>query len=86
MIEVKKFYADWCGPCRMLTPTIEKVKSKVNGVTFTNIDVDAQNEIATKYGVRSIPLVVIEKDGEIVEKVQGAQSEQTYLNILNKLA
>ncbi len=48
MIEVKKFYADWCGPCKMLTPIMENVKSKFNNIKFENVDVDKDFEIAQK--------------------------------------
>ena len=86
MIEVKKFEADWCGPCRMLKPTFQKLEETFgNSVKFSYINVDEQQELASQYGVRSIPFVVIEKNGEVVQQVTGAQSSMTYENILNGL-
>ena len=85
MLEIKKFEADWCGPCRMLKPVFQQLESKYgNSVKFSYIDVDKNNEIAQKYSVRGIPLVVIEKDGKEVGRFSGVQSEKTYENSLNK--
>ena len=83
MIEVKKFSAQWCGPCRMVKSTFEEVKSEVAGVKYTDIDVDMNTAEAQKYGVRSIPLVVIEKDGQIIERITGSQPKSTYVNAIN---
>ena len=86
MIEVKKFEADWCGPCRMLKPTFQKLEGEFgNSVKFSYINVDEQQDLANQYGVRSIPFVVIEKNGQIVQSVVGAQSDMTYANILKGL-
>ena len=85
MIEVKKFYADWCGPCKMLTPVIEGVKNKFTDIKFENINVDENYEIAQKYFVRNVPTVIIEKDGEIIERFVGVQAEMTYTNAINEL-
>ena len=85
MIEVKRFHAEWCGPCRTLAPIMENVKSKFNGVTFSDINVDEDYETAQKYAVRNIPLVVIEKDGEVVERFVGVQSELAYTNAINEI-
>lgn len=85
MIEVKRFHAEWCGPCRTLAPIMENVKTKFNGVTFSDINVDEDYETAQKYAVRNIPLVVIEKDGEVVERFVGVQSELAYTNALNEV-
>ena len=86
MIEVKKFEASWCGPCRALKPVFENVSNRFgNGVTFSFIDVDEQFETASKYAVRSVPTVVIEKDGQEVRRFIGVQSEMTYVNAINEL-
>ena len=84
MIEVKKFYAEWCGPCKALTPILENIKPKFSNVKFENIDVDAQFEIASKYAIRSVPTIIIEKDGKEVERFAGVQSEMAYINSLNE--
>lgn len=86
MIEIKKFEADWCGPCRMLKPTFTKLEEKFGtSVKFSYINVDENQEVAQQYGVRNIPLVVIEKNGDEVERLVGVQSEITYENSLKKL-
>lgn len=85
MIEVKRFHAEWCGPCRTLAPIIENVKGKFEGVSFTDVDVDKDFELAQKYFVRNVPTVVIEKDGEVVERFVGVQSELAYTNAINEL-
>ena len=86
MIEVKKFEASWCGPCRALKPVFENVSNRFgNGVTFSFIDVDEQFETASKYAVMSVPTVVIEKDGQEVRRFIGVQSEMAYVNAINEL-
>jgi thioredoxin 1 len=84
MIQVKKFYADWCGPCKVLTPLMENVKTKFNNVNFEDIDIEVQYEVAQKYHVRSFPTVIIEKNGEEVQRFTGVQSEMAYINALNE--
>ncbi len=84
MITVKKFSATWCGPCKMLAPMFENVKVGYDNVRFENIDVDEQFETAAKYGVRAVPLVVIEVDGKEVQRFSGVQSVMTYKNAINE--
>ena len=85
MIEVKKFYAVWCGPCKMLTPIMEKVKGNYSDISFRDINIDEDFEIAQKYFVRSVPTVIIENDGVEVGRFAGLQSEMTYTNALNEI-
>jgi len=85
MLEVKKFYAEWCGPCKMLTPIMEQVKGNFSDIDFQNIDIESQYEIAQKYYVRSVPTVIIEKNGEEIHRFAGLQSEMAYTNALNEL-
>ena len=86
MIEIKKFEADWCGPCRMLKPTFKKLEESFgNSVKFSYINVDEHQEEAAKYSIRSIPAVVIVKDGAEVNRLVGVQSEMAYSNALNEL-
>lgn len=83
MIEVKKFEATWCGPCKALKPIFENVASKYNDVNFSCVDVDEQFELAAKYSVRSVPTVIIEKDGKEVQRFSGVLSELSYINAIN---
>ena len=84
MIQVKKFYAEWCGPCKGLSPVMENVRTKFSNVSFEDIDIDGQFEIAQKYYVRSVPTVIIEKNGEEVQRFVGVQSELAYTNAINE--
>ena len=84
MLEVKKFYAEWCGPCKMLTPIMEQVQGKFSDVSFESINIDSQFEVAQKYYVRSVPTVIIEKNGEEIQRFAGLQSEMAYSNALNE--
>ncbi len=82
---VKKFGAVWCGPCRALAPVLEGIKKDFEGkATFIEYDVDNSPEEAQKYSVTSIPLVVIEKDGVVVERFQGLSSKVAYVNAINE--
>ena len=86
MIEVKKFEADYCQPCKMLRPTFQQLENKYRGkVRFSYIDVDINESMAQKYSVRSVPFVVFEKNGQVVNKLVGVNSEKTYSDIIDNL-
>lgn len=75
-VAVVDFWAEWCGPCRMITPIIEEMATEYDGrVTVGKVNVDHNPEISMKYGVRSIPTVLFIKDGEVVDKQVGATSK-----------
>jgi len=84
MISVKKFSAVWCGPCKTLKPIFEEVKSNFNNVQFEEYDVDSQHEVASKYNIRSVPTVIIEKDGKEVQRFAGVSSKIAYINAINE--
>ena len=85
MVKVKKFGAEWCGPCKALKPVLEQLKEEFAGkATIVEYDVDVANEEASKYGIRSIPVVVIEKDGEEVNRFTGLSSKIAYTNAINE--
>lgn len=84
MITVKKFSASWCGPCKALKPIFEEVKSGFSNVKFEDVDVDENYELASQYGVRSVPTVVIEKNGVEVNRFAGVQSKLAYQNAINE--
>jgi len=84
MLEVKKFSAVWCGPCRALAPVMNEIKGQFNNVKFTDYDVDEAYEAATEYGVRSVPTVVIVKDGVEINRFTGMSSKMAYVNAINE--
>lgn len=66
------FYADWCGPCRMLTPIVEELAKEMQGkVTVAKVDTDRSVNVATKFEVTSIPTLILFKDGQPVKRVVG---------------
>jgi thioredoxin 1 len=85
MITVKKFSAAWCGPCRMLAPVFnEQIKPQFSEVKFEDIDVDTNPAAVVKYGVTSVPTVVIVKDGVELQRFTGVQSKLAYTNAINE--
>jgi len=82
-VAVVDFWAEWCGPCRMIAPIIEELSEEFEGkVKIGKVNVDHNPEVAMKYGIRSIPTLLILKDGEVVEKHVGTTSKQ---NLVNKI-
>ena len=70
------FWADWCGPCKMLAPTVSEIADEYEGkVKVCKLDVDQAMDIAMSYGVASIPTLILFKDGEIVKKSVGVVSK-----------
>jgi thioredoxin 1 len=84
MVTVKKFSAIWCGPCRMLAPVMNEIKSKYPNVKFEEYDVDDEVDEVEKYRVTSVPTVIIEKNGELLERFTGLQSKIAYQNAINE--
>jgi thioredoxin 1 len=83
-VVVKKFGAAWCGPCRALAPVLEGIKKEFEGkATFVEYDVDNSPEESVQYNVTSIPLVIIEKDGVVLERFQGLAAKVAYTNAIN---
>ncbi|MBM3940342.1 MAG: thioredoxin [SAR202 cluster bacterium] len=67
------FWADWCGPCKMIAPVVDELATEFDGkVSFTKLDVDANPKTAMQYGVRSIPTLLIFKDGKVAGQIIGA--------------
>ncbi|MDA3128958.1 thioredoxin [Aliibacillus thermotolerans] len=79
------FWAPWCGPCKMIAPVLEEVDQELGGkVKIAKIDVDENQETAGKYGVMSIPTLLVFKDGEVVDQVVGFQPKEQLIELLNK--
>jgi len=80
------FYADWCGPCRMLAPVIEALAGELEGkAKIGKLNVDNAPETAQKYGIMSIPTLLYFKNGEVVNKTIGVVSKSEIEQILNNL-
>ncbi len=76
-VAVVDFWAEWCGPCRMVGPIIEELSQEYEGKALVGkVNVDHNPEVAMKYGIRSIPTILILKNGEVVEKQVGATTKQ----------
>ena len=69
------FYADWCGPCKILSPLIEKVSKDYDTATFAKVDVDSNQELSQRFQIMSIPTVIFFKNGKQVERFSGAIPE-----------
>ena len=82
-ITVVDFYADWCGPCKALTPILEKVSQKVEA-QICKVNVDESRELALHYGVRGIPFLIVMKDGKMVEQSVGLKDENTILEMISR--
>jgi thioredoxin 1 len=81
------FWANWCGPCKMLGPTFERLAEKYGEqVTFAKIDVDELPDIANKFGIKSIPTLILLQGGNVVEKLVGLRSEQELAQVLSRYA
>ena len=79
------FWAEWCGPCRMIAPTVEALATDYSGkVTVGKLNVDNNQTTASQYGVRSIPTLLLFKDGEVVETIVGLQDKPQLQAILDK--
>lgn len=78
------FWAPWCGPCKMIAPVLEELDSEMGDkVKIVKIDVDDNQETAAKFGVMSIPTLLVLKDGEVVDKVVGFQPKEALAERLN---
>lgn len=76
-LTVIDFWAEWCGPCKMISPIIEELSKDYEGKALIGkVNVDDNPDLSVKYGIRSIPTILFLKDGEIVDKLVGATSKQ----------
>ena len=76
------FYASWCGPCKMLSPIIDEIAEERKDIVVGKVNVDDEPELAEKFGVFSIPTLIILKDGEIVHQSAGARPKAQILRLL----
>lgn len=82
---VLDFWAEWCGPCRQISPIIEELATEYDGrVVIGKVDVDGNTEVTSKFSIRNIPTVLFIKNGELVEKLVGAQSKAKFVETIEK--
>ena len=83
---VVDFWAEWCGPCRAITPIIDQLSEEYNGkVLLVKVDVDNCPDITTKFGIRNIPTILFFKNGNVIEKQVGAVSKSVLIAKIEKL-
>ena len=73
------FYADWCGPCRMVSPIVDEIAEERSDITVGKVNVDDENALAMKYGVMSIPTLIVFKDGQEKARIVGARPKAAIL-------
>jgi thioredoxin 1 len=80
------FFATWCGPCRIQTPILEELKKKMgDSLEIKKVDVDQHMDLAEKYGIRVVPTLIIEKDGNVVQMMEGVTDAATLEKLLSPL-
>ena len=77
------FWAPWCGPCRMLGPVLEEIANERTDLKVVKINVDEEEELANRFGIMSIPTLILFRDGKPVRQTLGAQPKAAILNMLN---
>ena len=80
------FWAPWCGPCRMIAPVVEELAEDFEGrATIAKVNTDEEQDIAVKYGIRSIPTILFFKDGEIADQMVGAAGKGVFAEKIEAL-
>ncbi len=78
------FYADWCGPCQMVSPIVDEIAEENAGVLVGKINVDKESELAAAFSVMSIPMLVVMKNGRIINQAVGAMPKDSILKMLEE--
>ena len=85
-VSMVDFWAPWCGPCRMIAPVIEELATDFEGkANICKVNTDEEQDLAVKYGIRSIPTIIFMKNGEVVDQLIGATSKQALTDKINSL-
>ncbi len=81
------FYADWCGPCRMIAPIIEELATELNGsVSVAKLDIENNQKVTSEYGITSIPTIIIYKDGEEKKRIVGLKDKETLKSLAHSIS
>ena len=85
-VSMVDFWAPWCGPCRMIAPVTEELAADFEGkANICKVNTDEEQDLAVKYGIRSIPTILFMKNGEVVDQMVGASSKQAFTDKINSL-
>lgn len=76
------FYADWCVPCKMVGPVMEDISNTEPNIKVCKVNVDEDSYLANQFQILSIPMIVVMKDGKLINKVVGARNKQFYINLI----
>lgn len=76
------FFATWCGPCKMLSPVIDEIAEERSDIKVVKVNVDEQRELASQFGVMSIPTLVVIKEGKVVNTAMGARPKKDVLSLI----
>jgi thioredoxin 1 len=77
------FYADWCGPCRMVSPIIDEIANERDDIVVGKVNVDNEHDLASEFGVFSIPTLVVLEGGKVIKQVSGARPKAAILALLD---
>lgn len=83
-VSLVDFYADWCGPCKMLAPVLEQVSQEQEDLNIVKVNVDENEEVAKQFGIMSIPTLILFKDGQQVAQTMGYQPKETLKRWINE--
>ena len=75
------FWAPWCGPCRMLSPVVDEIAEERSDIKVGKVNVDEQEDLAVRFGIMSIPTLIVFKNGEVVKKTMGVQPKAAILGL-----
>lgn len=78
------FWAEWCGPCRMLGPVLHDISEEIDNITIVKVNVDDNSELSAEYGIRSIPSVIFIKNGVQIDKFIGFQNKDKIVEMIEK--